>query len=184
MREADCYSYWYDAFTKICKWMENDFKRYIENGSGQMKRIKLLFIKRARKFFGMYIYFGEYDENYNECIKLADEIMANVLEEELSGSWSEEEKQEFKKFYEECPDYFEPIEELYAFVKNILPDVQDNEIMEKIYKEARYWHDSIKANFETFQMSRKSKFIKDDDEGSEPPPWLDEFEYIDWMITH
>ena len=24
----------------------------------------------------------------------------------------------------------------------------------------------------------------DDDWGSTPPPWLDEFEYIDWVMTH
>ncbi|MCR5205776.1 MAG: hypothetical protein K6E47_12025 [Lachnospiraceae bacterium] len=62
MREADCYSYWYGVFTNIKKEIEKKFAEYIEDGSVQMERIKLLFIRRAHKFFGTNIYFGEYDE--------------------------------------------------------------------------------------------------------------------------
>ena len=41
-------------------------------------------------------------------------------------------------------------------------------------------------NSNQYDEKKIGKEENDDDEysGSTPPPWLDEFEYIDWCITH
>ena len=115
-----------------------------------------------------------------EAGKMCKEIYTELMEDIIAGVWSTEENMEIAMFLYECKNgvtddnTFRMLTEK-AFGKNIASDTT-----KKLQEEARRELDLFCEHRKKQNLLKKTK-LRDE---NEPPQGLDEFEYIDWMITH
>ncbi len=107
-------------------------------------------------------------------------MYSELMEDAIAGIWSEEENLELVRFLSLCSEGIGDTETYCEYFVRALGDENrgSDSVAVRVKKTAdRRLDDFIKARKERLGAGARRR----DDE---PPPWLDEFEYIDWVITH
>ena len=110
--------------------------------------------------------------------KLQKDVYSEMIEDAIAGIWSEAENMEIAMFLYECTKGVRMECLFSARLKEILSEVDTEENMQKMM--AR-----MNRDMKEFTDQRNARWQpKENDNEDDPPPWMDEFEYIDWVITH
>lgn len=107
-------------------------------------------------------------------------MYSELMEDAIAGIWSAEEDLELARFLSACSEGIGDTETYCELFSRALGggDRDSDPLAVRVKKTAdRRLDDFIKARKERRGAGSRRR----DDE---PPPWLDEFEYIDWVITH
>ncbi len=107
------------------------------------------------------------------------EIYSELMEDAIAGIWSDTENMETAVFLYDCTAGVREVPVFRSMLERALQqDVTDEKVQEMTT--------SADREMESFVGRRKALRTPPESERSEnePPPWLDEFEYIDWVITH
>ena len=110
--------------------------------------------------------------------ELKKDVYSELMEDAIAGIWSETENMEIAMFMYACTKGVR-LESLFsARLKEILPDGG-------FEKEAADLPAAMNREMKQFTDQRNKRWQpKENRNEDDPPSWLDEFEYIDWMITH
>ena len=111
--------------------------------------------------------------------EIQKEIYSELMEDAIAGVRSETENMETAVFLYDCTA---GVREVPVFRSMLERALQQNVTDEKVQEMMT----SADREMESFADRRKALRTQSESERSEnePPPWLDEFEYIDWVITH
>ena len=183
MTRSDTYEFWKEPLITTCKYAQEAFAKYVTEGSIQEAKMKILFCIKGGRYLPSHIAWEEKYDKDEECIKLGQKILNEALEEAMQGNWSEAEKTELNEFLEECKTECKTKDELYVTVNKALAHIQDADVLKEADELAKHWLENIRMELCNYDF-RRDLIYQESDEGSDPPPWLDEFEYIDWNITH
>lgn len=107
-------------------------------------------------------------------------MYSDLMEDAVAGVWSEQENLELVRFLSLCSEGIGGAEDLCAYFRMILgesplPQQEQNAM-------ALRMKDRADKALDEFIQARKAETRRDEDDG--PPPDMDEFEYIDWVMTH
>ena len=119
-------------------------------------------------------------ENFSEgkAKELQKDIYSELIEDAIAGIWSDTENMEMTMFLYECTKGVESESLFFARLEEILPMDVSEEIMLAMMA-------GMDKDIEDFTDKRKERWLpKRSSNEDDPPPWLDEFEYIDWVMTH
>lgn len=121
----------------------------------------------------------------DEAERMRRQIYSEIIEDAIAGVWTADENSELVMFLYECTSGVEAEEVFSALLGRILvddiPDGAVDAVRAAADAEMREFADSRRRN--RLQPPEPEPSAAWEDE-SEPPPWLDEFEYIDWLMTH
>ncbi len=113
-----------------------------------------------------------------------EKMYSELMEDAVAGIWSEEDNLALARFMSLCAEGIGDAETYCVYFLRALGsedrslrDVSDPIALRVKETANRHLDAFIKARKE--QRAEKTR-ARDD----EPPPWLDEFEYIDWVMTH
>lgn len=109
-----------------------------------------------------------------------DVMYSELMEDAIAGIWSEEENLTLVRFLSLCAEGIGDTETYCEYFSRVLGDENrgSDPLTVRVKKTAdRRLDDFIKARKE-----RRSAESRSRDDG--PLPWMDEFEYIDWQMTH
>ena len=113
-----------------------------------------------------------------EIKNLQKDVNSELIEDAIAGIWSETENMEIAMFLYACTEGVRTEDLFFARLKEILPDDDLEGIPQKLMVQMN--RDMMK-----FSNFRKKRWLpKVNQNEDDPPPWLDEFEYIDWVMTH
>ena len=107
-------------------------------------------------------------------------MYSELMEDAYAGIWSGEENLELVRFLSICSEGIGDTETYCEYFSRALGDGNrgSDQVAVRVKETAdRRLDDFIKARKER----RGAESRRRDDE---PPPWMDEFEYIDWVMTH
>ena len=116
--------------------------------------------------------------------EIRDGMYSDLMEDAIAGIWSEEENLELLRFLHLCSDGVGDTEtfcnwfSLALGEKAVLSEQDRDAVAQRVKKKADQCLDAFITERKT--QYRSSSSGKQDD----PPPWMDEFEYIDWVMTH
>ena len=129
-------------------------------------------------------------DDLEECIKASENITAEkaedlqkdvyseLIEDAIAGIWSETENMETAMFLYECTKGVRPESLFSARLKEVL-------LKDDIEEEMQSVTDKMNREMKRFAEQRNERWRpRENTNEDDPPPWLDEFEYIDWVITH
>ena len=110
--------------------------------------------------------------------EIRKEIYSELMEDAIAGVWSETESMETTVFLCECSNGVRE--------KAIFDRLLQEALPESTQETAAAVRTLADQELERFAGKRKALHVPVARERNEdePPPWLDEFEYIDWVITH
>ena len=113
-------------------------------------------------------------ETTGEVLKL---IYSDLMEDAVAGVWSEEENMDITMFLYECT---EGVKESTKY-RELLEQALGTEVTDERAETIR---SAAEQEMQQFAEKRNRELTPPKRRDDEPPPWLDEFEYIDWQITH
>ena len=111
--------------------------------------------------------------------EIQKKIYSELMEDAIAGIWSETENMEMAVFLYDCTGGVRDVPVFSSMLGRALEqDVLDKKVQVLMM--------SADREMESFAGRRKVLRTPPERESSEdePPSWLDEFEYIDWVITH
>ena len=141
---------------------------------------------------------GEVYEEWEKCEELSRGIIDKAVHDTLSGDFCREEAAEIKRIipgYTEQEDAAEVKRFLaeYAEQEYKIEDIKDElhrlfcdadeKTLEQIDEEIRLGIQYARFTLYDFEFARKNE-VKGKNDSDEPPAGMDEFEYIDWVISH
>lgn len=111
-------------------------------------------------------------------------IYSELMEDAVAGVWSEEEELDFACFLSKCSAGIGSTENFCSYFRSILDEENDNS-QQTLDSAALLVKKSADKRLESFAKAQaKRNALKDTVERESPPPGMDEFEYIDWLISH
>ena len=119
-------------------------------------------------------------ENFSagKAKELQKDIYSELIEDAIAGIWSETENMEITMFLYECTKGVESESLFSTRLEEILPMDDSEEIILAMMV-------GMDKDIKDFTDKRRDRWLpKRSSNEDEPPPRLDEFEYIDWVMTH
>ena len=119
-------------------------------------------------------------ENFSagKAKELQKDIYSELIEDAIAGIWSETENMEITMFLYECTKGVESESLFSTRLEEILPMDDSKEIILAMMV-------GMDKDIKDFTDKRRDRWLpKRSSNEDEPPHWLDEFEYIDWVMTH
>ena len=111
-------------------------------------------------------------------------IYSELMEDAVSGVWNEEENMDLACFLSKCSDGVANAEVFCACFRSIL-DAEDVGAQQELGAVLLQVKNSADKSLNTFIKARaRQNAPKPTIERDSPPPGMDEFEYIDWLISH
>lgn len=107
-------------------------------------------------------------------------MYSELMEDAIAGIWSEEDNLVLVRFLSLCSEGIGDTETYCAYYSQVLGhrDTVSDSVAVRVKKTAdRRLDDFIKTRKEQVRAKLPGK-------NDGPPPWMDEFEYIDWVISH
>lgn len=112
------------------------------------------------------------------------DMYSELMEDAIAGIWNDEENLEIALFLSRCTEGIEYEEEFYELFDSILGE-GDGRSRQEHDAVAEQVKDKADESIAHFIKERERKLYPKLSENEDlPPPWLDEFEYIDWVMTH
>ena len=154
-------------------------KLFRERGLTSLQRTKLGILVRAYLLEWAGRRIAETDGvSAKDAKRILADVKTLVMEDAVSGIWTEEESAELTVFLYECLQDDLDWEDYAALLVKVTGCDDDGEAADPLLSAAAdYMY--IFAR-ERKQICNPVRPRNEDD----PPPWLDEFEYIDWIMTH
>ena len=117
-----------------------------------------------------------------EAKEIRDSLYCELMEDAIAGIWSGEENLMLARFLESCSEGIGDTDDFCTFFLSALGESrsEDGQEIDTIARRVKKNADECLNAF--IQERRKLQIGTDSEDG--PPPGLDEFEYIDWLITH
>ena len=110
-----------------------------------------------------------------------EQMYSELMEDAIAGIWSAEENMELLRFLGLCTEGIGDTATFCELFRKALGEESVSTLPEPDALGAR-----VKARADRHMaryMKEREKQRPEEDDDS-PPPWMDEFEYIDWCITH
>ena len=111
-------------------------------------------------------------------------MYSELMEDAVAGIWSGEENLELVRFLSLCSEGIGDTETYCGYFFLALGGESRNSrrISDPVAARVKKTAD---RNLDAFIRARKEqRGTKSRGRDDEPPPWMDEFEYIDWLMTH
>ena len=176
--------FWYNALITASNIGVSGMEEIASHDRLCLAKIRLLWRYHAAEMLHVHIYDGERFEKWENCEKIAGEALAESVKDVMTVGWSEEEKKELESFASECSRGAYDSRALKALLRNALSGSGDDAIREA-EEMADRCIDYVRFETYSFENDRKGDVMEPlRSDSSEPPPDMDEFEYIDWQITH
>ena len=178
-------AYWYKVLTPLISRMEGYMDEFAPSGSLQNVRLKLFLCRLLRTYLSMFVYEGELYLEYEECREIAEKVTEKLTKEAVSLLAVPEDEPEINAYLQKLDDNIYEDPDFSRLALEAVEGVQLPVTEEAFLKEMRDCRWSINNGLYSIRDERKEMNeapYKYND--SEPPPWLDEFEYIDWVMTH
>lgn len=114
------------------------------------------------------------------------EIMySELMEDAIAGVWNETESMELARFLSLCTEGIGGAEDFCAYFGMILGDILlPSPARDERNALALRVKDRADKALDAFIRARMKQTRKNDRTMDGPPPGMDEFEYIDWVMTH
>lgn len=116
----------------------------------------------------------------NTANQIWEAMYSELMEDAIAGIWSEEENLELVRFLSICSKGIGDEETYCENFSHVLGD--ENRGSDLLALRVKKTADRCLDDFIKARKGRRSAESRRQDDG--PPPWMDEFEYIDWVITH
>ena len=111
-------------------------------------------------------------------------MYGELMEDAIAGIWSEEDDLALVRFMSLCAEGVGDTETYCAYFLRALGG-EDGELRRASDPIAVRVKETADRRLDAFIKARKAlRDAKSPRRDDEPPPWLDEFEYIDWIMTH
>lgn len=147
----------------------------------QRARLRILLRRNACDLLNLCI-----SEAENISLKEANEIWADLyselMEDAIAGIWGEEENYALACFLESCSEGIGDADDFCTFFLSALGKGQADggQKTETVARQVKKSADECLDAFIRKRQNQRPQSYSDDG----PPPWMDEFEYIDWQMTH
>ncbi|MBO4378246.1 MAG: hypothetical protein J5889_04740 [Clostridia bacterium] len=110
-----------------------------------------------------------------------EDMYSDLMEDAIAGIWNEQENLELARYMSLCSEGIGDTQTYCEYFRKILPEAFADDCdaaAKRIEKRADKYLDD-------FIVKRKKLFHSESRESDDaPPPDLDEFEYIDWLMSH
>ncbi len=147
----------------------------------QRARLRILLRRDACDLLSLCISAAE-SISRKEANKVWDRLYSELMEDAVAGIWSGEENLALARYLESCSEGIGDTEDFYAFFLSALGETGsgNRQETETVARQVKTSADACLNAFIRERRNRQSQGTS----GDEPPPGLDEFEYIDWQMTH
>lgn len=113
-----------------------------------------------------------------------NKMYSELMEDAIAGLWSEEDYLEIERFMSLCSEGIGDTETYCAYFLRALGS-EDESLRQVSDSIAVHVKKTADRRLDAFIKARKEqRDAKSPRRDDDPPPWLDEFEYIDWVMTH
>ena len=116
--------------------------------------------------------------------RIKQTMYSELMEDAIAGIWSEEENLKLVHFLSLCAEGIGDTETYCEYFFRALGG-EDGSLRRTSDAIAKRVKETAAGRLDVFIKARKEQCgAKSRSRDDEPPPWMDEFEYIDWAITH
>ena len=183
-KTANMAGYWHGALISSSRQGIDGFIEFCGQDPVCLAKLRMLWIMHSGRYLDIYMHKGEVYEEWDKCTELSRRILDKAIQDILSEDFSPEDEAEIRKFHAEYAGRDYKIPDIKEELHRLFCDA-DEETLEKIDEEVLRRVAYDRWTLYDYQFARKKevmkKYQKDSDE---PPPGMDEFEYIDWVISH
>ena len=141
----------------------------------QRVKLNILFRQEQCDLLSLVIKSAEYISQ-KEASEVRAEVYSRLMEDAVAGIWSEEENIDMVLFLGKCSEGIGGDDDFCDYASEVL-DAEKDTILRAKKTAGNLLNDFIRER-KAINSPKQSR--RED----EPPPGLDEFEYIDWVMTH
>ena len=147
----------------------------------QRARLRILLRRNACDLLSLCISKAE-NISMKEANEIWDSLYSELMEDAVAGIWSGEDNLSLARYLASCSEGIGDTEDFCMFFRLAFVEGRPEGELET-ESVARRVKESSERCLNTFIRERRKQQDRNGSE-NEPPPGLDEFEYIDWLITH
>ncbi len=147
----------------------------------QRARLRILLRRDACDLLSLCIRKAE-NISMKEANEIWDSLYSELMEDAIAGIWNEEENLALARYLASCSEGIGDTEDFCSFFISALEGTETG-TREEMEAVARHVKERSDKCLDTF-IKERQKLQERSGSDDEPPPGMDEFEYIDWVITH
>ncbi|MBO7703482.1 MAG: hypothetical protein J6S26_03465 [Solobacterium sp.] len=181
MNQDEIIHYWHDVLLEAALIGEHAFAAHAEEGSLLRAELRLLWILHAGEHLSVFISDGEVYLDWKSCKTLSERIRSQAEDEVFRTLSDRTGTQQLQTFRNRCGNSVQDTQNLLPLLEEILP----NEASKSLAETAERTVELIRHRLYQRQQERREAVLSTlQDPDCKVPAGLDEFEYIDWIITH
>ena len=176
---------WHDILEDASEVGVRGFEEYTEGSRLCRAKLMLLWRRHCSVYFAVHVSDGEPYTEWDRCRKIASQALKMAVDDVMNLGWTSNERAELRDYDAECAAGPHEPSEVEALLPGALSNIRDEAVLREAKAEVR-----SRVDYVRFRLYHHEDIMKDKAEApyrstsSEPPPGLDEFEYIDWVISH
>ena len=185
-RKDEKVQFWKDALITASDIGVRNIEEYADGDRVCLAKIMLLWLYHSAAYFAVHVSSAEIYDNWERCKEIAAGAIESAIGDVMSLGWPAEKRAELKRFEEECAEGAYDASEIALLVRSALSCIYyDEALLKEAEEKAAGCIDYVRFKTYSIEENRKEEVTAPyRTDSSEPPPGLDEFEYIDWVITH
>ena len=181
-KTANIFRYWYDALARASRHGIDGMMGFCGEDPVCIAKLRILWILHAGRYLYIHMHTGEVYEEWEKCTELSRDIIDKAVQDTLSEEFCPEDAAEIKRFIAGYAEQEYEVKDIKKELHTLFCDA-DEKTLEQIDEEIRLGIQYARFTLYDFEFARKDEAKGKNDSG-EPPAGLDEFEYIDWVISH
>ena len=180
MKHEDFVKLWFGAVRTAADEGEKELPEDLKLNPLQRAKLHILVRQSLSDFLWMSIRSTE-NLSQNAADSIWDDIYSSLMEDAIAGIWNEQENLELVRYMSLCSEGIGNPQTFCEYFLKISPEVFRDEY-DNAAKSIQKRADKYLDNF----IKKRKELLRTDSGGSDdaPPPDLDEFEYIDWLMSH
>jgi hypothetical protein len=183
-KTTDMFRYWYDALISASRQGGDSFVEFCGQDPVRIAKLRILWTLHAGRYLHVQMHDGEVYEEWEKCQELSRRIIDKAVQDILSEDHRPEETAEIRRFFDEYAAHSYEIPNIREELHALFCDA-DEKTMAQIDEEFRRREQFVRWTLYEFEFARKDEVkMRGRKDTDEPPPGMDEFEYIDWVISH
>ena len=180
MKHDDLVRLWFGAVRAAADEGEKEVPEDLKLSPLQKAKLHILTRQDLSDFLWLSIRSTE-DLSTEAADSVWEDMYSGLMEDAIAGIWNEQENLELAQFMRLCTEGIGDTQTYCEYFRQILPDALPDDCdaaAKRIEKRADKYLDD-------FIIKRKKLLRSESGESNDtPPPDLDEFEYIDWLMSH
>lgn len=177
--------YWHDVLETVSDIGVSGLEYYTGGNRLTLAKLMILWRHHSGTHFAVHVRSAEVYDSWERCVEIAEKALQLSIRDVLSAGWSATETAGLRSYIAECAQGAYDSEDIKRLLRGALSDIYDEKMLKEAEEEALSCIDYVRFKTYSLEEERRDEVTSDSRSGSsEPPPWLDEFEYIDWQITH